>query len=300
MSFTSRKSSLTIILIILIPIAGISGWLISKSVMKSGETYQLNIEGSTTVFKIIEESSAVFSQYHPGVDVTVSGTGTGAGITALIDGQADIGMASRPVKDEENTSSGGTLKAYAIAKDGLAIIIHASANPLDITLDIARAIFNGTISDWINPLLSSTSLTGTIQVVVREAGSGTRDAFNEIVMGDEKQLEVGSAYVSNAIQKSSNQLIVDAVANNPNYIGYVGLGYIDETVDAVSINGIEPTIETIQDGSYDIQRELYLVTKTNPEGLVKEFINWTFSPEGQSIVVETGFINVAATTEEIY
>ena len=299
MSFTSKSNILTYILIALIPIAGIAGWLITKSVIQGGETYELDIAGSTTVFKVIDSSSTAFSEYHPGVTVTVSGTGSGAGITAIIDGQVDIAMSSRPIKDSENASANNNLKAYAIAKDGLAIIVHESANSLDINLTVARMIFNGTISDWSHSAVSSTGLSGTIQLVVRESGSGTRDAFNELVMGDDTQEEPGSAYPGTEIAKSSNQLIVDAVAANDNYIGYVGLGYIDERVDAVKINGTTPSVKTVQDGTYEIQRDLFLVSMGEPIGLIKEFINWSFSPEGQSIVLETGFINVAPTKDEI-
>ncbi len=300
MSFTSGKSkTLTYVLIALIPLAGLAGWLITKNVLQGGESYSIDIAGSTTVFKIANEAKNDFSATHPGVTITVAGTGSGAGITALIDGQIDIAMASRPVKTEENTSAGNTLKAFAIAKDGLSIIVHESANLLDITLDEARAIFNGTVTDWSDPIVAEAGLTGTIQLVVREEGSGTRDAFNELVMGDEKQLEPGSAYPGTELAKSSNQLIVDAVAANTNYIGYVGLGYIDERVDAVIIEGVEPSIETVQDASYLIQRELFLVTNGTPTDLIGEFINWMFSPDGQSIVVDSGFINILPTKEEI-
>ena len=298
MSFVKKGNILTTILIILIPVAGIAGWLITSSVLSSDSEYQLDIDGSTTVFKIIEAAQFEFMDSHPGVTVTTSGVGTGAGITAVTDGVADIAMASRPVKAIENETANYELKAFAIAKDGLAIIIHASANPLDLTIDEARAIFNGTISDWSDPLVVSAGLTGSIQIVVREEGSGTRDAFNELVMGDDKQLEPGREYASGALPKSSNQLIKDAVAANPNYIGYVGLGYVDDSVNAVLINGTLPSIESVQNGTYGIQRDLFLVTKGEPTGLAKEFINWMFSPVGQDIVIETGFINVAKTSDE--
>ena len=300
MSFSSKRTVLTWVLIALIPIAGISGWLITKYTTNPGEQYQINIDGSTTVYKIIKSSLQPFMDYHPGVIVTVSGTGTGTGITSLIDGQADIAMASRPVKSEENISSGGLLKSFPIAIDALSIVVHASASQLNITTDVARAIFNGTISSWSDPAVAVAGLSGQIQVVVREAGSGTRDAFNELVMGDEKQLEPGSQYAAGAISKNSNQLIKDAIATNPNYIGYIGLGYVDSTVDVVIINGVMPAIETVKDGTYDLQRDLYLVTLNNPQDLIKEFINWMLSPEGQKIVIDSGFVNVATTSDEVF
>lgn len=300
MSFSRKRDRLVIILIILIPVAAVSSWFLARSVNNAGETYYVTIEGSNTVYKIIDVTSKMFAQTHPGVIVSVTGSGTGSGLTALIDGQADIAMASRPYKDTEQTAANGSLEAVAFAKDALSIVTHASANPLDLTIDVARAIFNGTISDWSHPAVNTTGLSGTIQVVVRESGSGTRDAFNELVMGDSTQLEPGSAYVSSAIQKSSNQLIKDAVASNPNYIGYIGLGYIDSEVQAATINGIEPTLENVLNDSYFIQRELFLITSGIPDGMVWEFINWSMSPEGQDLVLESGFINAAPTSDDVY
>lgn len=298
MSFINKNRNLTILLLILIPTSAVMSWLITTSILNTRTEFILNIDGSSTVFKIIDSAQYEFMESHPGVSVTTSGVGTGAGITALTDGVAHIAMASRPVKDIENESADFNLKSFAIAKDGLAIIIHASANTLNITLDEARAIFNGTIETWADSLVAGTGLSGDIQLVVREEGSGTRDAFNELVMGDDKQLEPGSEYGEGALPKSSNQLIKDAVASNPNYVGYIGLGYIDETVEAVLINGVLPSKESVQNSTYEIQRDLYLVTMGEPEGLAKEFINWMFSPIGQDIVIETGFINIAKTSDE--
>jgi len=298
MSFINKSRNLTILLLILIPTCAFMSWLITTSIMNTRTEYILNIDGSSTVFKIIDSAQYEFMDSHPGVSVTTSGVGTGAGITALTDGVAHVAMASRPVKEIENESANYRLKSYAIAKDGLAIILHASASTLNITLDEARAIFNGTVATWADPLVAGTGLSGEIQLVVREEGSGTRDAFNELVMGDDKQLEPGSEYAVGALPKSSNQLIKDAVAANPNYIGYVGLGYMDESVDAVLINGVLPSKETVQNSTYEIQRELYLVTMDDPTGLAKEFIIWMFDPVGQDVVIETGFINVTQTSDE--
>ncbi|MHA1220530.1 MAG: PstS family phosphate ABC transporter substrate-binding protein [Candidatus Heimdallarchaeota archaeon] len=298
MSFTGKRNVWTYVLIALIPIAAVSGWLIASQTRNGSVAVILDISGSTTVFKIINTAKTNFTDSFPHATITVAGTGTGTGIRSLIDGTVDLAMASREVQSEENESADGHLRAFAIAKDGLTIIVHASADSLDITLDEARAIFNGTVSDWSDPIVAEANLSGPIQTVVREDGSGTRDAFNEIVMGDSKQLENGSSYI-NEITKNSNQLIVEGVAQNTNYIGYVGLGYVDATVDAAKINGVTPSLESVKDNSYEIQREMYLVTYDAPVGIVDDFINWVFSPTGQSIVVNTGFINVASTKEEI-
>ncbi|MBD3191545.1 MAG: phosphate ABC transporter substrate-binding protein PstS family protein [Candidatus Heimdallarchaeota archaeon] len=300
MSFGKQTNLLTIILIILIPVAGATGFLITWGVMRGGgASTEINVEGSTTVWKIMETSHQEFMAAHPSVTVTVSATGSGSGITALIDGQCDVAMASRPFKPEENTAAGGELTDFAIAKDGLAIIINSAADPLDVTIEEARQIFNGEITSWSDPEVSDAGLTGDIQVVVRESGSGTRDTFNDIVMGDEDQVEPGSQYVSGALEKTSNQLIKDAVAENENYIGYVGLGYVSGDVEAVSIGGVAPSKATVVDDSYPVARSLFLITIGEPEGMVKEFINFHFSPTCQYIVEDVGFIAVGTKWDEL-
>ncbi|MHA1306803.1 MAG: substrate-binding domain-containing protein [Candidatus Heimdallarchaeota archaeon] len=297
MAFGSRKFR-TIILIIMVPIAIVAGVLIAWSMYSNRNFQELDIEGSTTVYKIIEEAQHPYIDLHPFVALTITGTSSSSGIIALSGGLVEIAMSSRPVEIAENTSADGNLREFPIAKDVLAIIINDVANPLNITLDIGRAIFNGTITEWTHPAVNSTGLTGTIQVIVRQDGSGSRDFFNEYVMGDNEQLEPGSEYVSGAVTKISNQLVLDDVKTNENYIGYVGLGYIEDGIEAVRINDIEPTKETTIDESYPIQRNLFLVTYGEPEinSVISEFIRWMKSPPGQEIVDITGFVAIYPTT----
>ncbi|MFW9922030.1 MAG: phosphate ABC transporter substrate-binding protein [Candidatus Thorarchaeota archaeon] len=293
MSF-QRKKWQTIFLIIMIPVAGVFGWLLAWSSFNTNMQYEINIEGSTTVEKILENSTKAFTESHPNVQVTLTGTGSSAGITALTNDLVDIAMTSRPIEDSENQTANNELKEIAIAKDVLVLIINSEADPLDISLNIARAIFNGTITEWSNPLVSSANLLGSIQLVVREAGSGTRDFFNEFVMGDVTQSSTGSTYPSTAVEKTSSHLMLEAISANPSCIGYIGLGFLSENVDAVKINGVEPKLESVKNGSYTIQRNLFLVTKgALLEGsIIREFINYSLSPEGQKIVQETGFVPI--------
>lgn len=297
MSYGSRKFS-TIILVIMVPVAIAAGVLIAWSMYNNQNFQELDIEGSTTVYKIIEEAQHPFIDVHPFVAVTITGTSSSSGIISLSEGLVEIAMSSRPVAASENETNEGNLRAFPIAKDVLAIIINDAANPLNITLDIGRAIFNGTITDWSHPAVNSSGLTGTIQVVVRQDGSGSREFFNEYVMGDSDQLLPGSEYVSGAVTKASNQLVLDDVKINENHIGYVGLGYIEEGVEAIRINDIEPTKETAIDESYPIQRNLFLVTFGNPlsDSVISEFIRWIQSPPGQEIVDFTGFVAIYPTT----
>jgi phosphate transport system substrate-binding protein len=297
MSYGQRKFR-TIILVAMVPIAIVAGVLIAWSMYSNQNFQELDIEGSTTIYKIIEEAQHPFINVHPFVALTITGTSSSSGIIALSEGLIEIAMASRPVATSENETTGGNLRSFPIAKDVLAIIINDAANPLNITLDVGRAIFNGTITDWSNPAVSSTGLAGTIQVVVRQDGSGSREFFNEYVMGDSNQLEPGSEYVTGAVTKTSNQLVLDDIKTNENHIGYVGLGYIEEGVEAIRINDIEPTKETAIDESYPIQRNLFLVTFGDPDAdsVISEFIRWIQSPPGQEIVDFTGFVAIYPTT----
>ena len=309
MSFGRYKNKVTYILVALI-FVGIGfgffiGWLTFDS-GGGGDTYLLNIQGSTTVEKICTLSAVPFMNTHPSIQLTVSGTGSGTGIGTLINGQCNVAMASRAVKSSENetahTSTGIWLRQYAIAKDGLAIIINDNAiGTLDLSVDVIKAIFNGTISNWDDTALPDVDLSGEIQVVVREEGSGTRDAFNDIVMGDADQEFADSQYVGDALPMASNQMIFDEVNTNSQAIGYVGLGYLGSGVDTVLVAGVEPTFDTILDTTYFIQRELYLVTLGTPEigTLTLEYINWHFSLEGQYYVFESGFINVLDKRDDV-
>ncbi len=302
MSFGKYKNKVTYILIALIFVGTGFGFLVGWLAFNSGgggETHILNIQGSTTVEKVCTLSAIPFMGAHPSIQLTVSGTGSGAGIGTLINGQCDVAMSSRAVKSAENetahTRTGIWLRQFAVAKDGLALIVNNDAtSTLDLSVDIIKAIFNGTISNWNDISLPDIGFSGEIQVVVREEGSGTRDAFNSLIMGDEDQEFPDSQYVGDALPMTSNQMIFDEVNTNPQAIGYVGLGYLGEGVETVYVDGVEPTVESIIDLTYLIQRELYLVTLGTPEpdSLTWEYINWHFSPEGQYYVFESGFINV--------
>jgi phosphate transport system substrate-binding protein len=305
MSFGKSSSLLTWILIALIPVGAGAGILIGWAVFSGGETYTIDVQGSTTVEKIATLSAVPFMNTHPGVTVTVAGTGSGTGIGTLINQQCDVAMASRPVKSSENdtafANTGEYLRAYAIAKDGLAIVINdAATGTLDLAIDEIKSIFNGTVTSWTDPLVSAAGLTGDIQVVVREEGSGTRDAFNELIMGDDAQDDPDEQYVGDALPMTSNQQIFDEVESNEQAIGYVGLGYVQAGVEAVDVDGVTPSFETVVGGTYPVQRDLFLVTLGTPavDGLIWEYVSWHFGPEGQYWVFDAGYINVLPRRED--
>lgn len=306
MSFGKRSNVLTIILVALVPIGIAGGFLIGWGVYNTSGV--LNIEGSTTVYAITDVTASVFMDMHPGVVVTVAGTGSGTGIGTLTNGLCDIAMNSRPVKDSENTTcfeqNGEYLRSYVIASDAIAIIVNDDANDAwaGLTIDEARAIFNGTWTTWaeVDAGTGATSgLTGEIVVCVREQGSGTRDFFNDVVMGDEDQEEPGSTYATGAEEYSGNSGIYDRVANNEAAIGYIGLAYVEIGVETVLIDGVEATKPNAVLGTYSIVRNLFLTTigYPTPNTLVWEFINWHLSPEGQYYADAVGYIAIGPTAD---
>ena len=297
MSFGNTRNR-TIFLIVAIAFAAVIGGLLGWTTNYRISQKELSIEGSSTVYKIVSNSTKEFLKTHPNIQIVITSTSSSAGIVSLTQGLVDIAMLSRAVDVGENQSSGGVLKSFALAKDVLAVVVNSMAASFSLSIDIIRAVFNGTITEWTHPLVSASGLTGDIQVVVREPGSGTRDFFNEFIMGDITQQMPGSVYITSAIEKSSSQLMYEDIALNLNYIGYLGLGFLDSSIKAIKIDGIEPSYKTIMNRTYPIQRNLYFVTKGIPAqgSIIREFINWSLSPIGQQIVEENGFVPIIQTT----
>ncbi len=277
------------------------GWGVTSLVTPSGAgTSSIIITGSTTCEPIITACAADFMEINSNVDISVSGTGSGDGISDTIDGQNDIGMSSRNIKPSENTTAGNDLTDYKFAKDGIAVIIDAS-NPdalwlqtNGLTMQQVFLIYNGTYDTWndIDVSLSSE----TIDVHTRADGSGTRATFEELVLSD-TDVELGddAGYESSVIgftEVASNIVMVTTVAANQYGFGYCGLGYVDSSVIAVPINGVASSETTILDGSYPISRSLHLTTNGPASGWVKAFIDFVYGPHGQAEVAAEGFIRI--------
>jgi phosphate transport system substrate-binding protein len=236
--------------------------------------------GSTTVQPLAEKLEKAFERLKPEVDVIVGGGGSSVGVTACNDGTVDIGAISRELKADEPQ-----LVKHLLAKDGIAIIT-SSGNPVTgLTKAQVRGIFAGTITNWSEVEGPNHSIT----VIAREEGSGTRAAFQEMVMDKpEPALEI----TDKAILLPSNGSVRTAVAGDSYAIGFISMGLVDEDVKALAIDGVAATEENAKDGSYPIVRSLYFLTKEQPTGLVKDFIDYCLSSEGQAIVSEEGYISV--------
>lgn len=246
---------------------------------------RLVLQGSTTLLPIIQQISEIFHQKYPDVKISVRGGGSGNGIATLIDGITDIAMASRPMKQEEIElcqKRGYTAVEHKIAVDGIAIIVNKSNPITNLSMSDLQKIYAGEYKDWSE----LGSFSKKIVVVSRDSASGTYEEFKKIVMQ-------GKEIKKDALTQTSNNSILSIVANTPGAIGYVGLGYVNDTIKLVSIDGIVPTKETILLGDYEITRPLFLYTvKERENSIVLDFINFVLSASGQKIVADKGYIPV--------
>jgi phosphate transport system substrate-binding protein len=235
---------------------------------------KITIVGSTSVQPVAEKLATEYMKTNPNVKITVQGGGSAVGIKSAEDGTASIGTSSKSLKANESTG----LTQYEIGKDGIAIIVNNNNALSGLSLDQVKGIFNGSITNW-NQVGGSDA---KINVIVREDGSGTRDAVQEIVLG---KLANGTkvAFVKSAIVQSSTEAVQQAVAQDPNAVGFISYASVNNT-KALQINNVAPSEATILDGTYKIQRPFLFLVKGDPKGAVKAFIDWVNGPEGQAII----------------
>ena len=238
----------------------------------------LALGGSTSMEKLCEAMSESFMEANPGVTVTVEYTGSGAGLEALAAGSIDIGNASRKLKDAEKEN--GSVENI-VALDGIAVITEKSNTVTDITAEDLAKVYKGEISNWKD-------LGGDDQPIVvigREAGSGTRDAFEEL-------MEVKDACVY-AQELDSTGAVLAKVASTPGAIGYVSLDVVDDTVIGLKIDGVEPTEEQILAGNYVLQRPFVMATTgelSEQNEIVKAWFDYIGSETGKEIIKKVGLI----------
>lgn len=244
------------------------------------ETSEIVIAGSTSVQPLSEELAKTYMEANEGVTITVQGGGSGQGAKSIAEGIAQIGALSREVKDEEKDSVGNE---YVIALDGVGLIVHKDVKADDLTIEQIRDIYLGEITNWKEVGGDDVE----ISVVSREEGSGTRGAFVELTGVEEDDED---RTTDNALIQSSTGAVVKTVAETPNSIGYVSLEAIDDTVKTVKVEGVEPSNETVLDGTYKIKRPFIYITPAdeNPEAV--KFIEFVMSDEGKAAIEENGFI----------
>lgn len=208
----------------------------------------VSLNGSTSMEKVVGALNEQFMADNSGVKVTYDATGSGAGIEAASNGSADIGLSSRALKNEETA---GGLVGTTVALDGIAVIVNAESQVTDLSVEQIGKIFTGEITDWSQV----GGAPGTISCIGREASSGTRDGF-ESITGTKDACKLDQ-------ELTSTGAVIEAVAGNPNAIGYASLSSVEskDTVKAVTVGGVACTEATVLDGSYAIQRPFVLVTK---------------------------------------
>ena len=242
----------------------------------------VSTNGSTSMEKVIGALSEQFMADNSGVAVTYDPTGSGAGIEAASNGSADIGLASRALKDEEKA---GGLTETIVALDGIAVIVNADSKVADLTVEQIGKIFTGEITDWSEVGGDA----GTISCIGREAGSGTRDGF-ESITGTKDACKLDQ-------ELTSTGGVIEAVAGNPNAIGYASLSAVEgkNTVKAVTVGGVACTEATVLDGSYAIQRPFVLVTKTgeNLSPAAQAFFDYATSSAASQLIKAAGAVPVA-------
>lgn len=238
----------------------------------------ISLAGSTSMEKLCEAMSESFMEKYPGITVTVEYTGSGAGLESLASGSVDIGDASRSLKDEEKAA--GSVENI-VAIDGIAVIEDKDNGVTNVSAEDLAKIYKGEVKNW-------SELGGkdeAIVVIGREAGSGTRDAFEELL-----DIADSCAY---AQELDSTGAVLAKVASTPGAIGYVSLDVVDDTVTAVSIDGTEPTEEQILAGNYLLSRPFVMATKgeiSEQNDLVKTWFDYIASEDGKNVIKQVGLI----------
>lgn len=262
------------------PVAGLAAVIILASAIIvsgcGGATTTVTEAGSTTVQPVAEKLANAYMAEHPDIKIIIQGGGSSTGIKSCNDGTVDIGAASRELKSNEPA-----LITHLLARDGIAIVTQASNPVSGLTTEQVKDIFAGNITNW-------SEVGGddhAIVVVAREEGSGTRTAFEELVMK-------GALISGDAILQPSNGAIKTTISTTPYSIGFLSLGYVDTSVKALAIDGVIATEGNAQNGTYPIIRPLYFLTKEQPTGAVEDFIDFCRSSAGQDIVEDEGYLRI--------
>jgi phosphate transport system substrate-binding protein len=244
------------------------------------------VDGSTTVGPIAKAFAEYYMSKHPGVNITVSESGSGNGAKSLINGTCDIATMSRFMKDEEFKAAvekGVFPVATVVSVDGIAVIVHPS-NPIQgLSVDQIRDIYTGKITNWKQ--LGGPNVA--IVLISRDTNSGTYESFETLVLNKQK-ISDKAEYVG------SNGAIRERVQSTPAAVGYVGLGFVDKSVKALKVNEIFPDNATVTSGTYPIARPLFMFTNGYPKmgSELYNFLNLFLTQKGQQIIQEIGFVPV--------
>jgi phosphate transport system substrate-binding protein len=297
---TPMKATLSVIFVIILPLL-FSGCApqdpAQPDTTPQAATTSIENKGSDTIVNLALAWAERYQSLHPEVRLSVTGGGSGTGIAALINGTVDIANASRQIKSEELAaaeSNGGEPVEFVIARDAIAVIVNPE-NPVDeLTLQQISDIYSGKINNWLE-------VGGEDRPIVRlsrETNSGTHVYFLEEVLrlgqDDNKTL-----FSRDTLLLPSSEGISAEIRENPNAIGYDGLGYVTPDLKVIGVSrrvgepSIYPSVDSVNNNSYPIARDLYMYTNGQPAGAVKDYLGWIFTSEAQEIVAELGFVPVS-------
>jgi phosphate transport system substrate-binding protein len=263
---------------------------------KNDQSNALQIKGSDTMVNLGQAWAEAYMKQNPGTSIAVTGGGSGTGISAMVNNTCDIAEVSREMKESEIKlveSKGFTPKKIIVALDGLAVIVNPKNTISELTIDQLADIFIGKIKNW----KELGGHNAKIVLLSREVNSGTHVYFKEHVLRHGKA-DGKEEFAPEALLLSSSQAIADEVSQNLDAIGYYGMGYITSKEKALKISkeknspAESPTMENVVSNAYPISRPLLMYTKGEPQGLVKNFIDYVLSPAGQEIVRKLDFVPV--------
>jgi phosphate transport system substrate-binding protein len=240
--------------------------------------------GSTTVAPIAQALERHLEAKHPGLDVVVESSGSGAGAKALAARSCHIAMLSRALKQKEVTACNANQvvpQQHVVGLDGIAIAVRPDSSVTGLSRAQLRQIYAGTITDWRDV----GGRPGPILAFTRDTSSGTYGAFCDLVLD-------GGKPFAGAFEVGSNDELAQAIADNPGAIGYISLGHVSDRVKPLRIDGVAPSRQTVLDGSYPVLRSLFMYTDGDPTGRVAELIDLTSSPAGVRMIEEIGFVAV--------
>ena len=254
----------------------------------------IKVSGSTTVLPVVQKAAEAYMASHSGADIQVIGGGSGVGIQQIGEKTVDIGMSSRELKTTEKTKYPG-LVTHIVARDGIAIIVNPKNTISAVQVSTVKDIYTGVITRWTEVSGASVPDASRIVVVGRDSASGTREFFDTHANG----VLGGAVPIKSMLEKNSNGAVAQTIAQTPGAIGYVSIGFVSSEVKAVPVlytsssDVVAPTHENVLSGNYPINRELFLFTNGQPDGLAKDFIEFIKGPEGQKIVEEEGYVRIS-------
>jgi phosphate transport system substrate-binding protein len=289
-SFILHPSSFILLIFILVSCSP------SSQTSSDSQTSTIENKGSDTIVNLALAWAEKYQTDHPDIRISVTGGGSGTGLAALVNGTVDIANASRQIKDEEIAqaqANGIQPVEHIIARDAIAVIVNPENPVNELTLQQIADIYSGKITNW-------TEVGGDDRPIVRlsrETNSGTHVYFLETVLRLGNK-EDKTLFSMDTLLLPSSEGIIAEVRDNPNAIGYDGLGYVPKDLKKIAIAKfageayVLPSVETVNDKTYPIARDLYMYTAGEPTGIIKTYLDWILSPEAQEIVLQLGFVPI--------